>query len=69
MEEKEGDVLRAKMPFTVRKVIEHFRGISEEYATRKGYVHPEHDYIILNFIKENCTQNSKVLEVGVVSIC
>lgn len=56
------------MPFT-KKVIEHFR-ISEEYATRKGYVHPEHDLIILNFIKETATPNSKVLEVGgVVAIC
>jgi len=50
--------------FTERKVKEHFTEASEEYATRKGYVHPEHDPVILNFIKDTCTEDSKVLEVG-----
>ena len=50
--------------FTERKVKEHFTEASGEYATRKGYVHPEHDPIILNFIKDTCTGDLKVLEVG-----
>ena len=41
MEEKKGDVLKVKMPFTVKKVIEYFKE-TEEYAIRRRYVHPEH---------------------------
>ena len=45
-------------------VKEHFAGSEVySYSTRKGFVHPE-DPIILNFIKNTCMANSKVLEVG-----
>jgi len=50
--------------FTERKVKEHFIETSKEYSTRKGFVHPEHDPVILSFIQETCTANSNVLEVG-----
>jgi len=46
-----------------KKVINHFTYASEVYSKRKGSVHEE-DFIILNFIKETCKANSKVLEVG-----
>jgi hypothetical protein len=54
--------------FTVRKVKEHFIKASKEYSTRKGFIHPEHDPLILNFIKETCALNSKILEVGGVAV-
>ncbi len=54
-----------------QKVKESFAG-SEiyGYSIRKGFVHPE-DPIILNFIKNKCTFDSKILEVGggAVVIC
>ncbi|MDI3488530.1 MAG: hypothetical protein PWR26_1247 [Methanosarcinales archaeon] len=49
--------------FAQKRTMEHFTE-SDDYAARSGYVHPEQDPIILDFIKHRCSQASKVLEVG-----
>jgi len=50
--------------FLSKKVINHFTEASENYALRKGIVHPEHDPIIVDFIHSTCSVGSKILEVG-----
>jgi len=45
------------------KIKEHFRQ-SSYYKSRRGYIHPEFDPLILRFIKETKALNSKILEVG-----
>lgn len=53
---------------TERKVKEHFTEASEEYSTRKGLIHPEHDPITLNSVKERYTQNSNFKVLGAYNL-
>lgn len=46
-----------------RYIVEHFTSNEHGYKNRVGIIH-EHDPTIINFIRERCSPNSMILEVG-----
>lgn len=54
-----------KLGFINKKVINHFITASKIYSKRESFAHEE-NLKILNFIKEACTTNLKILEVDCI---
>ena len=46
------------------KIEDHFVEASENYVSRKGIVHQEHDPLIIKFIKNTSNSKSSILEIG-----